>query len=280
MALDISDKAILEQWPMTADPFASVKDYSRMKEFLRWLRPAHRKAHREYWKRRADWIGRKNFENYFATADRTIDRAKWEYLRLRKSWYQIPLQWENFAASDCRTILDLGCGDGDLTQTLADFIATEWKRTGKGHALTIVGIDLGPTRIANAKQHCKPKDDRIHMEFHVGDATKPLPYPDQHFDCSLNSGVFEILEDDSAHKFAGELCRVTRRGIYTEDLADRYPGGFPREDLGVLFRPHGFAITDRRVILTEPWSTKINPAPCKIWPILRDQIVWCERMGS
>ena len=280
MALDISDMEILKKWPMTTDPFASVQDYSYMKELLRWFRPAHRKAHREYWKRRADWIGRKNFENYFATADRTIERGKWEYLRLRKSWYQIPLHWESFAGEDCKCILDLGCGDGDLTQTLADYIANTWKKTGKGHQLTIVGIDLGPTRIANAKKHCKASDPRISMEFHVGDATKPLPYADRHFDYSLNSGVFEILEDDSALKFAAELCRVTRKGIYTEDLADRYPGGYPREDLNVLFNPAGFTVTDRRVVLTEPWSTSVNPVPCKIWPSLRDQLVWCERKGA
>lgn len=277
MALDTSDITLLQKWPHTVDPFAAVKDHSKAKEWFRWLRPSHLRAHRAYWKRRAEWIGRQNFENYFATTDRTMDREKWEYLRLRKSWYQIPLQWEKFAGEDCRNILDIGCGDGDLTQTLADFIADYWEKNGGGHPLTIIGIDLSPTRIANAKEHCKAHDARITMEFHVGDATTPLPFPDQCFDYSLNSGVFEILEDASATKLAAELCRVTRKGIYTEDLADHYPGGFPREDLTPLFAPHGFRFTARRVVLTEPFSRHANPRPCAIWPILRDQIVWAER---
>lgn len=76
MLLDISDRATVQQWPMTRDPFAAVKEYSLWKEKMRWLRPAHLRAHWAYRKRRAAWIGQKNFERYFATADRAIDREK------------------------------------------------------------------------------------------------------------------------------------------------------------------------------------------------------------
>jgi SAM-dependent methyltransferase len=277
MALDISDIDTVRQWPMTRDPFASVKDYALWKQWFRWLRPAHRKAHAEYWKRRADWIGQKNFEDYFEKADRTITRDKWEYLQLRKSWYQIPFHWDELTLPGVKNILDLGCGDGDFTQRVADYIADAWKKTGGGQEITIVGIDLSPSRIKNAQNLCRAKDPRIKMEFHVGDAKKPIAFGDRHFDYSLNTGVLEILEDGPADAFVAELCRVTDKAIYTEDLADRYPGGFPREDLNPLFRPHGFEVTDRRLILTEPWSLKDNPQPCKVWPILRDQIVWAER---
>lgn len=265
---------------MGKDPMAASREFRRWQLLLRWLRPSHLRAHREYTKRRSDWIGKTNFEEYFEKADRTIDKEKWEYLRLRKSWYQMPLRWERFAGEDSKRILDLGCGDGDLTQTLADFIADYWKKRGAGHPLEIVGADLSPSRIANAKAHCKPKDNRIQMTFVVADATKPLPFPDQHFDYALNSGVFEILEDHSARKFAEEICRLTKYGIYTEDLADRYPGGYPREDLGVLFEPYGFRVVDKVVVLTEPWSRALNPHPCRIWPILKDQNVWCERKAA
>jgi SAM-dependent methyltransferase len=276
MALDIDYKPVVEKWPMTKDPLAAIKEFRKWHLWLRWLRPAHRKASKYYYNQRAEWIGKTDFEDYFENADRSINKEKWEYLRLRKSWYQMPLNWEKFCGEDCTTILDLGCGDGDLTQTLVDFICNEFKRTGKGHKIHIVGSDLSPSRIGNAQKHVTSTDDRVTMEFQVDDATKPLPFDDKHFDYSLNSGVFEILADESADKFAGELCRLTKYGIYTEDLADEYPGGFPRQDLNCLFNPHGFKVTRKAEVLTEPWSTKINPKPCGIWPMLLDQNVWCE----
>lgn len=266
----------VSDWPMVQDPFASVRDFSLLKVGLRWLKPAHWRAHRAYYRRRADWIGNANFEKYFETADRAIPRYKWEYLKLRKSWYHIPLCWEHFAGEDCKRIIDVGCGDGDTTQRIADFIAAQWKNTGEGHEIEIIAVDLGASRIANAKALVVSPDPRIKMTFIAADAVKGLPYADRYFDYGVNMGVLEIMEDGPAKKLLAELCRVTAKGVYIEDLLDRYPGGYPR-NLKPLLSRNGFSVKIRKVVLTEPFLLFTNPDPCELWPILKDQIIWAER---
>src|SRR5437773_2724964 len=132
MPFDITDadKARLRAWPWADDGLGAVRDYSPAKAALRWLKPAHRARHREYVKRRAEWVRERDFETYFKEADRTIDRDRWEYLKERKAWYIMPLHWDRFAAPDVRRVLDLGCGDGDVTQRIADRIASVWRRNG------------------------------------------------------------------------------------------------------------------------------------------------------
>lgn len=274
------DMDILARWPMMEDPLAAVKDWSPWKAKLRWLKPAHWKAHRTYVQQRADWIDRGNFEDYFKTANRMITREKWEYLKRRKSWYIMPLGWESFAGQDCHRLLDLGCGDGDPTQRIAEFIVSEWKRTGAGHELEIVGADLSESRIENANRLCESPDPRITMKFSALDAGDGLNFPDQHFDYSAIIGVLEVLDDSSAHVVIQELCRVTRKGIYIEDLLDKYPGGYPRGDMNALLKPHGFEVKKKVVVLTEPFSLFRSPDPCGVWPILRDQNTWAERISE
>jgi SAM-dependent methyltransferase len=272
------DFAALRAWPWAPDGLAAVRDHSRAKEVLRWLKPSHRKAHAEYRERRAAWVRDRNFEAYFRDEDRTIDRERWEYLKLRKAWYIMPFGWDHFAAPDVTAVLDLGCGDGDTTQRIAEWIAKRWSEGGKPHPLTIVGVDLGESRIRNARAHCTAPHPDIRFEFLAADATKGLPYAARHFDYAVCSGVFEILDDTSAAAFAKTLCDVTARGFHVEDLLDRYPGGFPREDLSDLFRPHGFEIRRRAVVLTEPFSLTSEPDPRRLWPVLRDQNLWVERV--
>jgi SAM-dependent methyltransferase len=264
-------------WANVRDPLAAVADYSELKRALRWLKPAQRTAHRAYRERRADWVRERDFEQYFKEADRTIDRQRWEFLKDRKAWYIMPFGWDRFAAPGVRRVLDLGCGDGDVTQRIADWIARRWRETGGGQPLEIVGIDLSETRIANARLLCVPPDPRISFTFLAADVTAGLPYPPRHFDYGVCSGVFEILDHGSAAKFAKALCDSVDKGVHIEDLLDRYPGGFPREDLGPLLEPNGFKITRRSVVLTEPFSLTSLPDPLQLWPILRDQNVWAER---
>ena len=270
--------AALATWPNAKDPLAAIGRYSEMQRALRWLKPSHRKAHREYQQRRADWVRERDFETYFKDTDRTIDRRHWEYLKARKSWYIMPFEWDRFAQPGVRRLLDLGCGDGDVTQRMAEWIARRWKASGGGQPLEIVGIDLSESRIGNARRLCVPPDPRIRFTFLAADVTAGLPYPERYFDYGVCSGVFEILDDISAAKFANALCDSVEKGIHIEDLLDRYPGGFPREDLGGLLRPNGFRVTLRSVVLTEPFSLSTEPDLCHLWPILRDQNLWADRV--
>lgn len=269
---------VIEKWPMVRDPFAGANDYSPLKLWLRWLKPAHREAHRRYREVRAKWIEGGDFQDYFANVDRSISRTKWEYMKLRKSCYITPLNWERYAGEDCRRILDLCCGDGDQTQRLIDFIAAEWKRTGKGHDLEIVGVDLSASRINNAQKLVALSDPRIKVQFMVGNAVKGLPFPDGHFDYGFHTGVLEILDDDLTSALVRNFCKVVRKGIFVEDLLDLYPGGYPREDLGPVFQPCGFVVTKRIVALSEPFSLFRVPDPCRIWPIMLIQNIWVERI--
>ena len=270
--------AALQKWPIMWDPFAGAKDFSPMKLWLRWLKPAHWEAHKRYYDVRARWIEGSDFQEYFENVDRSISRTKWEYMKLRKSIYITPLEWERYAGEDCRRILDLCCGDGDQTQRLIDFIAAEWKKSGKGHNLEIVGVDLSPSRISNARKLVTSPDPRIKVQFMTGNAVKGLPLPDRHFDYGFHTGVLEILDDELTAALVKNLCRVVKKGIFVEDLLDLYPGGYPREDLGSVFQPEGFAVTRRIVALSEPFSLFRVPDPCRVFPIMHIQNIWIERV--
>jgi hypothetical protein len=95
----------------------------------------------------------------------------------------------------------------------------------------------------------------------------------------MTTGVFEILEDGPALKFAKEIARVTKSGIYIEDLFDRFPGGYPR-DLEPLLKEVGFRIVDKKVVLSEPFDIEKSKDPMRIWPVMVDQNVWAERVRS
>jgi 2-polyprenyl-3-methyl-5-hydroxy-6-metoxy-1,4-benzoquinol methylase len=160
----------IARWGLKANPLKAIDDYSALKSELRWLNPYQRDAHLEYFRKREDYIQSKNFDHYYKTAEKPIDRRRWEYLKDRKAWFIPPLEWHRFAQKDVRRILDLGCGDGDVTQRIADCVAECWKkRKYKGHRLKIVGYDLNPSRIVNANRHCRSPHPLISFNFDVCD---------------------------------------------------------------------------------------------------------------
>lgn len=273
------DFATIEAWGLKQNPLRALTDHSPLKLELRWLNPHQREAHLVYYKKREDYIQKKNFDHYYKTAEKPIDRRRWEYLKDRKAWYICPLEWDRFTARDVKHIIDLGCGDGDVTQRVADYIADSWKNQGyKGHKLDIYGYDLNPSRIVNAKLHCKSPHPDITFHFNVCDvAGKGVPHEDKFFDYAINSGVFEILEDEPADTFMNELCRVTRSGIFIEDLADHYPGGYPRADFESLFNKYGFTTLRDHFVFTEPFTLDGSADPMKLWPILHVRLMFAAR---
>jgi SAM-dependent methyltransferase len=268
----------LKYWPMTKDPLASIKQYRPWMRWARWLNLTNIRSHFRYRKQRTDWIAKTNLEDYFDNADRTIERYKWEFLKLRKSWFIIPYHWEEFAKPDCKRVLDLGCGDGDVTQRVADFIAKEWEKTGQEHPIELVGIDLSPSRINNCKTLCKSPHPSITFRFEEGNAEDLSAYEDQYFDCTLNTGFFEVFNDERAVLMMKNMCRVTRKGIMFEDCIDLYPGGYPRENLGEYLKPFGFEVQDRAIQLTEPFTFFGSKDPQRVWSVLRDQVIWAQRI--
>ncbi len=271
------DFASLEAWGLEADPFAAVRDFSAMKTELRWLNGENRKVYVDYVKRRLEYIAGKNFDTYYKEARKPIDRRRWEFLMKRKAWFIMPLGWDRIADAG-GTVIDLGCGDGDTIQRLADFAKSRWDAQGvKGRKLHIVGIDLNQSRIDNAMELVKSPSPDITFEFRQGDLMAGLSFADGAYDFGLITGVLEILEDELNDKFVAESCRVVKRGIYIEDLFEEFPGGYPRDNLDVLFAKHGFVQKERHVVLSEPFDVDKLRDPMKLWPMLLDQNLWLER---
>ena len=270
------DFAAIAAWGLKENPLKAITDFSVLKLDLRWLNPQQRDSQIVYYKKREDYIAKKNFDHYYKTAQKPIDRHRWEYLKDRKAWFILPLEWQRFAEKGVSKILDLGCGDGDVTQRMADFIVKCWNEQGyKGHRIDITGYDLNPSRIENAKMHCRSPHPEIHFHFDVCDAIgKGIPHSDKHFDYATTTGVFEILEDEPANIFMKEICRVTSKGIYVEDLADEYPGGYPRENFEVLFSSYGYTLAKHHWVFTEPFTLEGSLDPMLLWPNLKDQVMF------
>jgi len=91
-------------------------------------------------------------------------------------------------------VLDVGCGTGSLTFTIAD--------TTK--ASTIVGIDPSVGYLEYAQSH----NTHSHVSFEIGDAQQ-LPYDNASFDCCASSLMIQFVSN--AHAAAREMGRVTKK---------------------------------------------------------------------
>lgn len=274
-----ADFAAIASWGLKENPFAAVADYSDLKKELRWLNSDNREIYVEQIRKRLEYIEySKSFDQYYRKTDKPIDPTRWEYLLHRKAWFIMPLGWENFAAGSCR-IVDLGCGDGDTVQRVIDWIAHHWHRDGvSDRRVHILGIDLNASRIANAQRLVRSAHPGITVEFQVGDAVSgALPFSVAHFDFAVVTGVLESLDTPAFDAFTDELCRITARGIYVEDLAEKLPGGYPRLDLRELLSRRGFNVSRHHFILTEPFDIARSRDPMRLWPVLLEQNLYAER---
>jgi ubiquinone/menaquinone biosynthesis C-methylase UbiE len=267
----------LAKWGLEVDPFAAVKDYSDLKSEIRWLNKENRKVYVGYTKKRLEYISGKNFDAYYKKIEMPIERLRWEYLMKRKAWFIMPLGWDNIANTG-GTVVDVGCGDGDTVQRLIDYVDTKWRSEGSTNKeLHITGIDLNHSRVRNAEALVKSPSKNITFDFQQGDVVSGLDKGGEQFHYSLITGVLEILEDELNDKFIKEVCRITKRGIYIEDLFEEFPGGHPRNNLDILFQQFGFKQKLRHVILSEPFRLDGMSDPMELWPMLLDQNLWLEK---
>lgn len=196
----------------------------------------------------------------------------------RKAWFIMPLGWDRII-KDGKTVVDMGCGDGDTVQRFINLTQKIWSEEGiTDRCMHVVGIDLNYSRIENAKKHVKSPSPNITVEFLQGDVVGDgLSYDDSHFDYALCTGVLEILDDSQFNKFLNEMCRITNKGIYIEDLFEEFPGEYPRDDFSSHLNERGYKIKDRHVIFSEPFDIQKIRAPKKLWPILLDQNIFAVR---
>jgi ubiquinone/menaquinone biosynthesis C-methylase UbiE len=113
------------------------------------------------------------------------------------------------AAADGEDVLDVGCGTGSLTFTLA----------ARSRCKSITGIDFSPAYIAFAQR--KNSDARI--AFEQGDACA-MPYADRSFDCVMAMLVLHYVREP---KMAiAEMRRVARPGATVAATVWDARGGF------------------------------------------------------
>jgi SAM-dependent methyltransferase len=118
-------------------------------------------------------------------------------------WYQTPRgQWigrrEATLVLEClrprpgESLLDVGCGTGFFTRTLAGFIDGE-----------VAGIDINPEWVEYARG-----GDRGRVSYEVADA-RALPYANRSFDLVVSIAALCFIEDEVAA--IREILRVARR---------------------------------------------------------------------
>jgi ubiquinone/menaquinone biosynthesis C-methylase UbiE len=141
-------------------------------------------------------------------------------------------------------VLDVGCGTGSLTFTIAD--------TTK--AATVVGIDPSTGYIEYARSHNK----HSHVTFEIGDAQK-LHYDNGSFDCCVSQLMIQFVSD--AHTAAREMRRITKKGGSVATCVWDHSGGMELSekfwDAAVAVDPGAKRAGDRRYgsasALSELW---------------------------
>jgi len=167
------------------------------------------------------------------------------------------LHREQLLPLDDKTLLDVGCGDGQ--QLL------EWVSWG-GRRAQLAGIDLIETRIARAAERLGSRSENgdTAPDLRLGDASH-LPWPDGAFDIVHQSTVFtSILDPAVKRQVAGELLRVLRPGgvlIWYDFLynnpSNPHVKGVGARELRSLFPACGIRL--QRVTLAPPLARRLVP---------------------
>jgi ubiquinone/menaquinone biosynthesis C-methylase UbiE len=110
------------------------------------------------------------------------------------------------------SILDVGCGSGELLRAVADFA----RKTGRKAKLT--GIDLNEISATHTRAGSAEFPEITSIR---GDAFR-LPFADGSFDYAISSLFFHHLTDEQTPLVAAEMSRVARRGSLVIDL-HRHP---------------------------------------------------------
>jgi ubiquinone/menaquinone biosynthesis C-methylase UbiE len=114
------------------------------------------------------------------------------------------------ALSSVSTVLDLGCGTGDLLQILGGLVGDE---------ASCVGVDLSPDMLAGAHQKIADCPRTFVMR---ADVTQPLPFPDDTFDVIAS---LHLLQEVSAPTVVlEEVHRLLKPGGSFRGVAACYAG--------------------------------------------------------
>jgi ubiquinone/menaquinone biosynthesis C-methylase UbiE len=159
----------------------------------------------------------------------------------------------------CGPVLDVGCGSGDLALHLG--------RSG----LDVLGVDLSRSAIRYAQDKAeRHADSGGHVEFKVGDATRPALLGQQ-FGAIVDSGFIHMLSAAAQDRFLKEVTRVLApRGRY-------YVLGLLPDRKGLLPQP---GVTERQLrtwfAAERGWDLiELRPAEFKLVAMNRAAVVAC-----
>jgi ubiquinone/menaquinone biosynthesis C-methylase UbiE len=121
-------------------------------------------------------------------------------------------------ASPSPSLLDVGCGSGDVPVWIASQVA---------RPVNVVGVDVKPLHL-----HAAPPALRgVVADVHA------LPFPDGRFDVVTASLFLHHFDGDDVARVLRELYRVTRGALVVNDLRrSRVPYVFGRATFPLLFR--------------------------------------------
>lgn len=279
--VDEKDFDVLKSWGHLDNPFKAIEDFSELKLEYRWLNQEHREAYLKYYLARMSYVKDKDFDKYYKTEDKPIDFNRWNFLKQRKAWWNMPLGWDEMALNGSK-VIDMGCGDGDTVQRFIDHVAQFWlKHNIKDRKMHVIGVDLNYSRIDNARKYVQSPDPKITFEFFQADVIADgLDYQEKSIDFSLCTGVFEILDDSQFDTFLNEMCRITDKGIYITDLFEKYPGGYPRQNLADHLQSRGYCVDKKVTVLSEPFIIDKLSCPKRLWSIFPDQNIFAKKVVS
>lgn len=106
-----------------------------------------------------------------------------------------------------QTVLDIGCGTGDLTQLVHDEVGIEG---------CVVGVDASAEMIETAQKKYPSVDFRLA-------AVEQLPFEDNHFDVIISSLVLHHLPEELKGDAMAEMWRVLKphgRVVHVDFAAD------------------------------------------------------------
>ena len=117
---------------------------------------------------------------------------------------------EEIESGDIRefSVLDVGCGSGELLRMIAEF-ARETNRNA-----SLVGVDLNPISSETTQSESREFGEIVSVR---GDALR-LPFADDSFDYAISSLFFHHLTDDQILTALGEMHRIASRGVIVIDL--------------------------------------------------------------
>tara|TARA_B100000963_G_scaffold269345_1_gene237498 strand:- start:13040 stop:13882 length:843 start_codon:yes stop_codon:yes gene_type:complete len=266
------------KWKLKSNPFKATQDFTELKAELRWENKENLKEFKKNSNTRKSMLSNKKIFKHYKKTDKTIDSFSWKYLCERKPYYIMPLGWDIIAKTG-GNIIDAGCGDGDTIQNLIDYIMRTWKKNKiKPRSVNIFGCDISKSRLENARKFVKPQSKYIKVKFINLDLTKKniQMYKKNFFDYCICTGFLDMLNPTSFNNFMTNISKIVKKGIYVQDLLEHFPGGFPRENLGMELFKRGFKTKEKYKIFNQPFYKKKLLKPV-ISAILLVQNLYAEK---